>query len=125
MGDEKRKQLRFECCLPAEFLKLEGEYKVTDRVTIRDFTGDGLKLVVNFNASSNINPGSKAKLRLYCPEKKMSCSLQGEIAWSKCEDNKLELGLKIKKMDKELKSELLNWIFPRWIERDKKKSKMG
>ncbi|MBC8358421.1 MAG: PilZ domain-containing protein [Candidatus Aminicenantes bacterium] len=123
MEDEKRKQLRFECCLPAEFLKLEGEYKVVDRVTVRDFTGDGLKLVVNFNASSNIIPGSKAKLRLYCPEKNISCSLQGEIAWSKCSDNRMELGLKIKKMDKELKSELLNWIFPKWIERNQKRKK--
>jgi hypothetical protein len=34
-------------------------------------------------------------------------------------DNRLEAGLKIKDMDNELKSEILNWIFPKWLEKKK------
>jgi hypothetical protein len=117
MTEERRKLLRYECCVPAEIIKLEGEYNLTQRATVRDLTSNGLKLVINFNINSNINQGSSLKLRLYCPEIELSTSLLGEIKWSKCAENKLELGLKIKEMDKNLKRELLNWIFPRWIER--------
>ena len=57
--------------------------------------------------------------------KRMIFPVSGEIVWVKSVDNRLEAGLKIKDMDNELKSEILNWIFPQWLEkkRDEKTDK--
>jgi len=33
----------------------------------------------------------------------------------------MEVGLKIKEMDKKLKSEILNWVFPKWLEKEREK----
>ncbi len=122
---EKREFLRFECCLPADVLDLEGECSIVKRATVRDISCEGLKLTISFNINYSIDPGSNIKLRLYCPEKKLFTSMSGEIIWNKCADNRLELGLKIKSMDKNKKSELLNWIFPRWIKAEMDKSRDG
>ncbi len=50
------------------------------------------------------------ELELYFPEKGESTSLLAEIAWSKGVKNSMEVGLKIIKMDKEAKNEILSWI---------------
>lgn len=115
MGDQKRKFLRFECLLPAELVKLDGKYSIGKRITAHDFSREGLKLSINFN----INPGSSIELKLLLPEKKLSTIVTGEIMWIKTADNKLEAGLKIKEMDNELKSEILDWLYPRWLEKER------
>lgn len=35
--------------------------------------------------------------------------------WVRSTDEKLEAGLKIKEMDKKLKKEILEWVFPGWL----------
>lgn len=115
MGEEKRKYLRFECLLPTELIKLDGKDGISKRIIAQDFSREGLKLSINFN----LNPGSKIDLKIYLPEKKLSTSVSGEVVWVKSVDNKLEAGLKINEMNKELKSEILNWIFPKWIEKER------
>jgi len=117
MGEEKRKYLRFECFLPAELVKLDGKSNISKRIIAHDFSREGLKLSINFN----LTQGSNMELKLYLPEKRLSTSVSGEIIWIRSVDNKLEAGLKIKEMDKELKSEILNWIFPKWIEKERGK----
>lgn len=119
MGKEKRKFLRFECPLPAELTELEGNHKFIDKITALDFSPEGLKLIINFK----LNPGSSMDLKLSIPEKKISAQLSGEITWTKCTDNGLEVGLKIKEIDKELRSEIINWVFPKWLEKEQKDRK--
>jgi hypothetical protein len=58
-------------------------------------------------------------LRLYVPEKKISTLLSGEIIRVKTSDKKLEVGLKIKKIDSKLKHEILTWVFPGWLKEKK------
>ena len=117
MNKEKREFLRFECLLPAEIVKIEGKDNLIERVTAHDFSREGLKLTISFN----LNPGSKMELKLFLPEKKMSSELSGEVTWSKGVQNKMEVGLRIKEMDKKLKSEILNWVFPKWLEKERDK----
>lgn len=116
MPKEKRKFLRFECLLPVDLIKPKNKQNLIERLTARDFSVEGLKLCINFK---NLEPGSSLDLKLYCPEKKLFASLSGEVTWSKWINNRQEVGLKIKKMDKKLKSELMNWIFPRWLEKER------
>ena len=117
MNEEKREFLRFECLLPAEVIKIEGKDNLVERVTAHDFSREGLKLTISFN----LNPGSNMELKLFLPEKRISSNLSGEISWTKSVDNKMEVGLKIKEMDKNLKSEILSWVFPEWLEREREK----
>ena len=117
MNDEKREFLRFECVLPAQVVKIEGKDNLIERVTAHDFSREGLKLTISFN----LDPGANMELKLFLPEKKISSTLSGEVTWSKGVENKMEVGLKIKDMDKKLKSEILNWIFPRWLEKEREK----
>ncbi len=113
---EKRKYLRFECLLPAELIKIDGKDQLGRKITAKDISREGLRLSINFD----INPGSNLEIILLVPEKDLVIPVSGEIVWTKTIDNRLEAGLKIKEMDPELKSELLNWIFPKWLEKERK-----
>lgn len=117
--EDKRKSLRFDCVLPAEVVELKGKQNLIGRATIKDFSNVGLKLTVNFN----LEPRSPMDLKLYLPEKRLSTSVSGEISWSKFKDKKLEIGLKIKDMDKKLKKEILDWISPSWTQETKEEKK--
>ncbi len=115
MGKEKRKYLRFECLLPVELVKVDGKNHIERKITAHDFSREGIKLSINFD----IEMGSNMEVNLHIPEKKISVPVSGEIVWVRSVDNRLEAVLKIKDMDNELKSEILNWIFPKWLEKKK------
>lgn len=115
MGKEKRKFLRFECLLPVDLVKVDGKNHISRKIEAHDFSREGIKLSINFN----IEMGSNMEVNLHIPEKKLSVPVTGEIIWVKSVDNRLEAGLQIKDMDNELKSEILNWIFPQWLEKKK------
>jgi hypothetical protein len=113
---EKRKSYRLKCLLPAEVLKAGGNKMFIDKGTIHDFSRDGLKLTINFK----LNPGSQMEMKLFLPEQKLSTSLSGKIMWSRCSGNKIEAGLKINNMDQKAKEEVLNWVFPDWLKKERK-----
>ena len=106
--------------LPAELVDSEGRSIVSGRVKVKDFSHEGLKLSVNF---AKLKPGSSVDLKVYLPEKKITTSLSAEITWDKYAGSKLELGLKIKDMDKETKAEILRWLFPSWVTLEPEKKK--
>jgi hypothetical protein len=116
MSTEKRKSYRLKCLLPAEVLKAGGNQMFIDKGTIHDFSRDGLKLTINFS----LNPGSQMEVKLVLPEQELSTSLSGEIMWSRCSGNKMEAGLKINNMDQKAKDEVLNWVFPAWLKKERK-----
>jgi hypothetical protein len=115
MGKEKRKFLRFECLLPVDLVRVDGKDHISRKIEAHDFSREGIKLSINFN----IEIGTNMEVNLHIPEKKLSVPVTGEITWVKSVDNRLEAGLQIKEMDNELKSEILNWIFPKWLEKKK------
>ena len=117
--DDKRKSLRFDCVLPAELVELKGKKNLIGRATVKDFSNVGMKLTVNFNLETR----SPMDLKLYLPEKKLITSVSGEISWSRFKDKKLEIGLKIKNMDKKLKKEILDWVSPSWTQETEEEKK--
>ena len=110
MTEERRKYPRYKCIFPAKIIKSGDKHKVIERISIHDFSHEGLKLRINF---VSLVPGSGIELGLYIPEKGLSTPLSAEIAWIKGVKNKMEVGLKIKKMDEETKNEILSWIAPK------------
>ena len=108
--EERRKHPRYKCMIPARVIKSGDKHKLVERISIHDFSREGLKLKINF---VSLKPGSSMELELYIPEKRLSTSLSAEIAWSKGVKNRMEVGLKIKEMDEEAKNEILSWIAPK------------
>jgi len=119
--EERRKDKRFKCLLPAHVLQAEGKDKLIQRTTVHDFSRGGLKLVVNI---VTLDPGADVELEVYVPEKELKTSVSAEIAWKKMADDKLEIGLKIKDMKKGAKKEILKWIAPVGLETKKKHIKI-
>lgn len=120
MTEERRKDNRYKCLLPAQVLQAEGKDKLIQRTTVHDFSRGGLKLVVNI---VTLDPGADVELEVYVPEKGLKTSVNAEIAWKKMADDKLEIGLKIKDMKRGAKKEILKWIAPVGLETKKKPKK--
>jgi hypothetical protein len=110
MTEERRKHPRHKCMFPAKVIKSGGKLKLIERISIHDFSREGLKLKINF---VSLKPGSNMELELYFPEKGESISLSAEIVWSKGMENSMEVGLKIIEMNEETKNEILSWIAPK------------
>ncbi len=108
--EERRKHPRYKCMIPARVIKSGNKHKLVERISIHDFSREGLKLKINF---ASLKQGSDMELELYFPEKGESISLTAEIAWSKGVENSMEVGLKMKEMDEEAKNEILSWISPK------------
>lgn len=114
MPDNRRKHERMKCVIPAEVVQFGGSSRLVEKISVCDFSLEGLKLVISYVAPES---NSNVNLRLLIPETKLSTPFSGEIRWSKFEDNKLEVGLKTQQMDGEAMAEIVNWLYPRW--RDK------
>ena len=117
MANERRKFLRFYCSIPSEVMTLEGKSGLVNGATVSDFSSEGLKLSVNF---VDPPPGSITEVMLYIPNKQIITSLTGEVVWSKHIKNKLEVGLRIKDMESQGRKDIFDWVFARWLEKDKK-----
>ena len=111
MVQNRRKSPRFKCLLPAELVKTEGSPNLVERVSVQDISNEGLRLVVKFAQPEH---GSNVDLKLYIPEKSLLTFLTAETVWSRFTDSKLEAGLRIKEIDRKVKREILNWVFPEW-----------
>jgi c-di-GMP-binding flagellar brake protein YcgR len=114
MAKEKRKYFRFDCPVPVHLIQIEGGKRVVKKATLDEISRDGLKLTFSFDL--DLRPGSEVNFKLNLPEKRLTSKLIGEIAWSKPKGKKLEMGLKIKDMDKILKSELMDLVYAKWRE---------
>jgi len=109
--------LRFYCSIPSELVELEGKNNLVEGATVLDFSNEGLRLSVNFVEPS---PGSTTEVMLYIPHKQLITSLTGQVIWSKHVKNKMEIGLKIKEIEKQGTKDVLDWVFPRWLEKEKR-----
>ena len=106
MSEEKRKNSRFKCFLPAELMKSDGEIEIVKRASILNLSEVGVKLHIKLN----IKKGSHIKLNVYFPEKKIFTPISAEVTWIKMVEDNLEAGLKITEMDEKAKKEILDWI---------------
>ena len=109
---EKRKHIRAKYVLPAELLDSDGRSIFSGRAKVKDFSDGGLKLSLNL---SKLKRGSTVDVKIYLPEKKILTLLSAQVTWNRFTSNTLELGLKIKDMDEDIKEEILSWVFPRWL----------
>jgi c-di-GMP-binding flagellar brake protein YcgR len=117
MGTEKRKYLRFECTLPAKVTRVEEQNGLEEKAQVDDFSREGLRMVMN--VEFNFAPGSVLELQCSLPGKQATAWVSAEVIWSRNEAGKCELGLQIKDMAPEARSEILDSCYEQW---QKKKS---
>jgi hypothetical protein len=114
MPDDKRKYLRFECLVPVEDVKIEGGETATKAAVLDNVSRDGIHIVIDLDFG--FSPGHDINFNVDIPEKKVDSKIHGEVLWTRPKGKKLEVGLRIKKMDKATKSELLDLGYTRWRE---------
>jgi len=112
MAKEKRKYFRFDCPVPVHLIQIEGGKRVVKKATLDEVSREGLKLTFSFDL--DLRPGSEVDFKLNIPEKRLTSKVLGEIVWTKPRGKKLEMGLKIKDMNKILKSELMDLVYAKW-----------
>jgi len=123
MAKEKRKYFRFDCPVPVHLIQIEGGKRVVKKATLDEISREGLKLTFSFDL--DLRPGSEVDFKLNIPEKRLTSKVLGEIVWSKPKGKKLEMGLRIKDMDKILKSELMDLVYAKWREAKAKEIRNG
>jgi len=112
MEEEKRKFLRFECLIPVDLLEVGDPGTSLQDALIDNVSREGLRLV--FDLGQAFQPGDDISFQIQKPEERRTCQVMGEVIWSKPVGEKLEVGLKILRMEKCTKSELLDMGYNAW-----------
>jgi hypothetical protein len=119
MEEEKRKFLRFECLIPVDLLEIGDPGMSIQDALIDNVSREGLRLV--FDLGQAFQPGDDISFQIQKPEERRTCQVMGEVIWSKPIGEKLEVGLKILKMEKCTKSELLDMGYSAWLRHQEEK----
>ena len=114
---DKRRFIRFNAPLRVEF-SLEGRINVPRRGETIDFSREGMKV---FIPSFNFSHKNTTDLKLYLPNRLAPVSVKGAIKWVKSRDSGWELGMKIAKIDSREKSEILDYVYKCWVDKNNDK----
>jgi hypothetical protein len=115
MGEEKRKFLRFECLVSVDLIDVGGgQGDAAGDALIEDISREGLRMV--FSLGLDLTPGADIDLKVQTPDDPGACTLSGAVMWSKEKDQKIEVGIKINKMDECVRNRLLDIGYAKWLE---------
>lgn len=118
MSEDNRKYLRFECLVPVENIKFEEGDAPTKAAALDNVSRDGLHIILDLDFS--LSPGHDVDFDVEIPDKKVDSKVSGEVIWTRPKGKKLEVGIRIKNMNKVTKSELLELGYIRWQEKRRK-----
>ena len=113
MITEKRKFIRFDIPLNVELMP-SGDTSGYAMGITRNFSREGLALV---SQDFDFKPAETIELRLSLPEKEMFVHVLGDVVWKKNVETKCLTGVKLRNMDKEVKSEILDYVYNIWLEK--------
>lgn len=116
--EEKRKFIRLQVLLKGEFL-LQEERKTSSQMQLRDFSRDGLRLLV---PQADLLKMSLVTLKVYLPNKTLPVSVQGKIKWMRPVEDCWEIGMKLEDIDSVDKNEILDYAYKIWKGKERKPS---
>ena len=112
MDDDKRKFLRFECLIPIDLVEVDDPNADPKEALIDNVSWEGIRLV--FDLGHAFQEGDKVSFQIHELDENRTCRMTGEVVWAKSLGEKIEVGLKIKDMEKCTKSELLDMGYNAW-----------
>lgn len=111
---DKRKYIRFEVPLRAELI-IKSTVEFLEKGVTKDFSREGLKLILH---NCNLTTGSEVDAKLHVPKHREAVPVKGEIVWIKPEEENWEIGIRIKHINKEIKTEILDEAYKIWRWKD-------
>ncbi len=114
MNEEKRKYLRFEVLVPVDLVEFEGIAGEDAKAILDNVSREGVRLVLGMHSS--FGQGTEINFTFHNAEKHQSFDVAGEVVWSKPNGDKVEIGLRIKSIEKTAKADLLELGYSRWKE---------
>jgi len=121
MDDDKRKFLRFECLIPIDLVEVDDPNADPKEALIDNVSREGIRLV--FDLGHAFQEGDKVSFQIHKLDENRTCRMTGEVIWAKSLGEKIEVGLKIKDMEKCTKSELLDMGYNAWRKHQKESDK--
>ena len=112
--DERRRFMRFSITLQA-VIEVEVNGKDPSQAKILEFSREGLRL---FIPKDNLFDKQSLKLKVYLPHRVLPVLLGGFVKWMKQKDDGWELGVKIEHVNTEEKSEILDYAYKLWKEKN-------
>ncbi len=112
MTEEKRKFLRFEVIVPVEVAEIEGLAGEDAEAILDNVSREGLRLILDMR--NPFGTGAEVNFTVHNVEKHQSFAVAGEVVWSRPKGDKVEIGLKIKSIEKSAKADLLEMGYSRW-----------
>lgn len=113
MDGDRRKFMRFSVSLPVEIVC--GNNHETKLGLIKDFSRFGFRLVYD---SCDFQPNSLISFRIKNPLSQRYINASGEVIWKNFLGEKWEAGIYIKELAPEQKTEILEFGFNQWKERN-------
>jgi len=120
--EEKRKFIRFDCVVPIVVIEVRNEAGDEGEAFLDNMSREGMRIVVSL-AGANFGPGAELKFQFLHPDQKTLSVACGEIIWSRSKGDKVEVGLKIRSMEKAAKAALLDLGYARWRKERSQSSK--
>jgi len=79
---------------------------------VRNFSREGFSFA---SENFDLKPKETVELRLKHPQKNKFVSVSGDIVWKRQLKNRCLAGIKLRDMDNEAKSEILDYAYNRWV----------
>ncbi|MHB8055530.1 MAG: PilZ domain-containing protein [Candidatus Aminicenantales bacterium] len=117
MEDDKRKYLRFECLIPIDLMEIDDSISDHKEALIDNVSREGIRLV--FDLGRAFREGDSLSFQIQNPDEKRTCRMTGEVVWARPLGKKVEVGLRIKNMERCSKSELLDMGYNAWRKHQK------
>jgi len=108
--DGKRKFLRFDVPLSME-VKLTPQSQDYIVGVVNNFSRQGLGFVVQ---NSSVQPRGSVDLKLRVPSNNETTHAMGDVVWTKPQEDKMHVGIKLTSMDKAAKWEILEYAYNQW-----------
>jgi hypothetical protein len=114
MTEEKRKFLRFEVIVPVDLVEVEGVSGEEAEAILDNVSREGLRLILDVNSPFGV--GADVTFKVHSVEKHQTFAVSGQVVWSKPKGDKVEIGLKIRSIEKAAMADLLEMGYSHWKE---------
>lgn len=111
---ERRKYFRFECSC---FGEARFKNSSIEKISVSNISYEGLKI---FAGQKKLSVGDEIEVRIDIPKKSVHPLVLGKIKWINTKKEGIELGVKLHKINKSARRELIDYGFSVWRDRLKR-----